>query len=48
MLFLGAVADPLGSLHAPGPGAVVFLLLVVAVTSLLAYGDHRAGRRARK
>ena len=48
VFFLGVIADPLGTLHTPGPGAAVFMLFVVVVASLLAHRDRRYDRRARK
>ena len=35
-----------GSLHTPGPGAVIFILLAVVITSVLAHRDRRFDRRA--
>jgi hypothetical protein len=48
MLFCGAIADSLGTLHSPGVGATVLLAVIVVVASWLVYLDYKVPKRRGK
>jgi hypothetical protein len=48
MLFCGAIADPSGTLQAPGVGATIFMAFIVIMASLLVHVDCRVSKRRGK